>query len=1444
MWSRIFLSILFLHLTAAEFSEPQYVLLVPAVVQSGNPQSACLLFYNLREPVALSIILEYNEVNTTLLDESVTKNAFFKCTTFMVPPAGSHPLAFITFSVTGATIKLSERRSVAIQNTDNIVFIQTDKPIYKPGQTVMIRVVALDRNFKPAQETYPQIILKDPRGNHIFQWLETTSTKSIVELSFPLTQEPILGSYSIVVTRQSGQEVHHSFNVDEYVLPKFEVSTKTPGRVSLLDQEFKVNVCASYTYGQPVQGNVQLSVCNTHYYRSECDQEPKKICERVNEQLGKDGCLTKAIPTSKFQLFRYRPRMYVSLRVDAVVTENGTGVQISSSDSVFIYEGRKSIWFQNMDQYYKRGLPYFGQINLKDEEGNPIANEIIHLELSGMYLANYTTDKNGAALFYLNTSNLFDPRLELRAKYVDCSDFGWTNFEDTHAVFYIRRFYSRTNSFVKIEPEREQLSCGQQKAIMVHYILNKDGYGDATSMNFYYVVLAKGTIVLSGTKEVNMEHDFHGIFTIQLPISEKLAPNARLMVYTVHPHREVVADSTYLNIELCFKNKVQLQFSEKQGLPGSDVSLHLEAAANSYCALRAIDQSVLLLNPGRELSPETIYSELDTQNLYGYYYQGLDLEDGNSEPCIPYKNAFFNGLYYVPVNVSHDGDVYMVFRDLGLKIFTNSTIRKPVVCKTEKACPEEDERDKYPEDARVFSNAYGGSEMMINTIRTFFPETWIWKLVPTDSAGKADISLVIPDTITEWKASAFCLQDYVGFGISPTVSLRAFQPFFVDPTLPYSIVRGERFNLIANVFNYMDTCSLISAVLAKSDDYKAEVLTPKNNVVEVCANERKTYIWAVSPHKLGEVNFTITAETRSSDGTAGNGPSANKIVWKDTIIQKLLVEPEGIKKEVTQSDLMCTKGQANSGAISLKLPLNVVDGSARVYFSVTGDILGSTLRNMENLLHMPYGCAEQNMARFTPNIYILDYLNKTGQLTKEIRDKGIGYLASGYQKQLSYKRADGSYSTFGDRDEQGNVWLTAFVYKSFAEATCCIYIDSQVQQQTLIWLSKKQNPDGCFQKDGNHFNNALKGGDSGLSLTAYVIAAFLEAGHSTSHTVVQNGLKCLEAVASNGVTNLYDQALLAYTYGLAGNKAKHRFFLDKLDKSATKIAGWIYWELTKKPPPGNSPFYLQASSAEIELTNYVLLALLNQSTTTPKDLSYMSQIVQWVVKQQNPYGGFSSSQDTVVAIRALAKYAYLTFSKDGQNTVEIKSKNLSNKVFQVNNKNRFLLQQTSLPSVPGEYKVEVNGKGCVYMQTTLRYNIHMSGEDSRFSLSAQPTNASCTSNFPPKFDLVISASYAGQRSESNMAIIDVKMLSGFVPIKSSLQELQNSRVVMHVETKNDHVIFYLEKVSQEGIRFSFSIEQSLPISNIQPASVLIYDYYQTDESKVAVYNTPCKEASI
>ncbi|NXX39283.1 OVOS protein, partial [Tricholaema leucomelas] len=1445
------------HSALVLHSHSQYVLLVPTTVRSDSPQTACLQLHNLSEPLSLTTTLEYGSIQKTLFEESVTKNDFFKCYEFEVPSATSDPLAFISFSAKGTTVNLSERRSVAIQNVDNAVFIQTDKPIYKPGQTVRFRVVGLDTQFRPVEETVSFGVslsptVQDPEQNKIFQWLEVASKHGIVQLSFPLIPEPILGSYHITVEKKSGEKHYQYFRVEEYVLPKFEVTPSVPRRISFFDEEIKVNVCASYTYGQPVQGNARINVCQHRFYSPRCEQNRKEKCEAVTGLLGKDGCLNTVIFIKSLQLYRSYAMMYTNLHVESIVTENGTGIQMKGSDYVAVSQENDRVMFKNMDAYYKRGIPYYGEITVTNVDNEPVAGRTVLLELNEKYLANYTTDKNGTAAFSIDTSDFFDPSLTLKVRQApdECEDFSiWRSDNEPQASFLARRFYSRTNSFVKIEPTRETLSCGQQQSINIHYALQ--GYRNATHADFYYVVMTKGKIILGGQKQVSISEAPRGTFAITLTIAEKFGASARLLLYTVHPHGEIVADSSWIHSEVCFKNKLHLEFSEKQGLPGSKISLHLEAAANSYCALRAIDQSVFLLQSAQELSAESVYYHRGLNDLYGYYYRGLNLEDNKPEECTPIRPTFLDGLYYEPVNVSRDGDVYRVFKDMGLKVFTNSLLRKPVLCNENKSDMEdfptylhhgfglEGASDK--DEVRLV----GGSG--ISTVRKFFPETWIWDLVHTDSKGEVNVSHTVPDTITEWKASAFCLQDDAGFGISTPVSLTAFQPFFVDLTLPYSVIRGEKFNLIANVFNYLNKCIQITAVLATSNDYEAEILSPEGNMARLCGNERKTFIWAVSPHKLGEVKFTITAEAKLNTKDTGNGTSSEEeAVHRDTLVQTLLVEPEGIKKELTQSSLICTKGAPISEPVFLALPTNPVQGSARAYFSVIGDILGTALRNMENLLHMPYGCGEQNMALFTPNIYALDYLNKTGLMTEEIRVKGSGYLSAGYQKQLSYKHRDGSYSSFGTRDREGSVWLTAFVYKSFAQARRYIYIDDNVQAQTLLWLASKQKSDGCFENAGSHFNNAFKDEDEGeYSLTAYVVAALLEAGHSAAHPVVQSGINCLETAFSKGINNLYNQALFAYAYGLADNEKRCQFFLEKLDKAATRDGGSLHWQREHKPPAEHVPvFYSRAPSAEIEVTSYVLLSLLNKADLSSEDFSYISRIVHWLVKQQNSYGGFSSSQDTVVALQALAHYGYLTFSKKGLNTVKVNFLGSSSKTFQVNDRNRFLLQQASLPAIPGTYSVEVNGTGCVYLQSTLRYNVLLPNRDAGFSLSVQAANVTCTGNFPPKFDLVLSARYTGNRKVSNMAIVDVKMLSGFVPVRSSLEKLQKQdSSVDRVDTKNNHILFYLQKVSQKEVNFSFSVEQSLPISDIKPVPVHIYDYYETDEYALAEYNSPCSQPS-
>lgn len=57
--------------------------------------------------------------------------------------------------------------------------------------------------------------------------------------------------------------------------------------------------------------------------------------------------------------------------------------------------------------------------------------------------------------------------------------------------------------------------------------------------------------------------------------------------------------------------------------------------------------------------------------------------------------------------------------------------------------------------------------------------------------------------------------------------------------------------------------------------------------------------------------------------------------------------------------------------------------------------MGRAMKNLDKLLAMPFGCGEQNMILFAPNIFILNYLKSTGQLTQEIQDRATRFLQSG-----------------------------------------------------------------------------------------------------------------------------------------------------------------------------------------------------------------------------------------------------------------------------------------------------------------------------------------------------------------------------------------------------------------------------------------------------------------
>ncbi|XP_074907697.1 alpha-2-macroglobulin isoform X1 [Buteo buteo] len=1449
-------------------TEPQYMVLLPFLIHTDSPEKVCVQLTHLNESVTLSATLEYQGENRSLIDDVVSETDLFTCIPFSLPKSNSpSPVTFITVTVKGATLQFRSRKSVLVKNSESLVFVQTDKPIYKPGQTVLFRIVSLDTDFRPLNEVFPLVYIEDPKKNRVYQWTKVELEKGLIQLFFNLTSEPMQGTYTVVAQKASGKTIRHPFSVEEYVLPKFEVTVKMPKVITILDEKLKVTVCGLYTFGKPVPGLVSFRVCRKFEHAATAcyGEEARAVCDEFSGQTDNYGCISETVKTKLFQLKRsgYENKLHV----EAKIKEEETGVELTGTSFSEITTTISKIIFEHSDSRYKPGIPYFGQVKLVDGSGAPIANEVVKISLQGSQETNYTTNEEGRAQFVMNTSKLNFDSVGIRATHKVhpyCYDRSWVVPYYEEGYLQLKRFYSPSNSFLKIEPQSETLSCGFSTEVRVHYILTPAAVGEQKKIVFYYLVMAKGIIKQAGTHILDLQQESaNGVFSLQLPVQADIAPVAQVLVYTTAPSSEVIADSTKFNVEKCFSNKVDLSFSPSEGLPASDAHLLFRASPNSLCAVRAVDKSVLLMKPEADLSPSSVYSLLPVKELHDYHHGPDMLLEEPLENCIPLKKIVLNGITYSPVVMMNEEDTYSILKEMGLKVFTNTKVRKPWYCSTDNympaglgvasssvmsGAPIQAMRTSGIQSDRLYATLRTPEEVT-ETVRKYFPETWIWSLVSISSEGNADLDVTIPDTITEWKANAFCTSADTGFGLSPTVSLRAFQPFFVELTMPYSVVRGESFTLKATVFNYLTACIRVSVTLAQSTHFLATLVEKEEESYCLCENGRKTVAWLVTPKSLGQVEFSVSTEALQNQQPCGNAivetPEKGR---KDTVIRQLLVEPEGVEKETAQNSVLCVKGVPAEQKFSLLLPSNVVQDSGRAYFSVLGDIMGTAMQNLHQLLQMPFGCGEQNMVLFAPNIYVLDYLNKTEQLSEEVKSKAIGYLVSGYQRQLNYKHPDGSYSTFGPRYGQlGNTWLTAFVLKSFAQARPHIFIDERHIQDALVWLSYKQKENGCFRSSGTLLNNAMKGGvDNEVSLTAYITIALLEIPLPVTHSVVRNALFCLETAADEKENHVYTKALMAYAFALAGKEEKRKALLSSLEKEAVKKDGSVHWQRPGKEPEVDLPYYrYRAPSAEVEMTAYVLLAhLTTQPAPSQEELSFASLIAKWISGQQNPNGGFSSTQDTVVALQALSLYGAVTYAKSGAaSKVTLRSGGDFQQDFQVDPTNRLLLQRVPLPQVPGEYSTEVSGEGCVYLQTSLRYNVQPTQEDAPFQLHVYTIPETCADSKAHKvFDIGVNVSYTGERNGSNMVIVDVKMLSGFIPVKSSVRKLEGRRVIERTELSTNHVLVYLEKLSSETLSFSFTVERDIPVQGLKPAQVKVYDYYETDEFATQEYSAPCSTA--
>ena len=270
-------------------------------------------------------------------------------------------------------------KSIRVLKSSALNLIQTDKYDYRPGQDVYIRMMLMDQDLKPSKdERINELWIEDPSGSRMAQWRDQPLRKGIIQVSYTLDEEPNLGKWKIMAKYGENGTVEGKsmFEVNEVTLPSFEV-TLDGLQVVLKDSvEETFEVCAKYTHGANVKGQVNVTI-STKYKTGNYWRAPKKTVA-VNRLVDIDGCTEVTLNETEVQTLTEKS---TPLTIEAVVKEEATGEKQGASkedievkNTAFKIEAGTS-----PDEHILTGFPYVGQMKVVDHEGQAVSNTQITL---------------------------------------------------------------------------------------------------------------------------------------------------------------------------------------------------------------------------------------------------------------------------------------------------------------------------------------------------------------------------------------------------------------------------------------------------------------------------------------------------------------------------------------------------------------------------------------------------------------------------------------------------------------------------------------------------------------------------------------------------------------------------------------------------------------------------------------------------------------------------------------------------------------------------------------------------------------------------------------------------------------------------------------------------------------------------------------------------------
>ncbi|MGQ0548355.1 MAG: alpha-2-macroglobulin family protein, partial [Armatimonadota bacterium] len=301
-------------------------------------------------------------------------------------------------------------------------------------------------------------------------------------------------------------------------------------------------------------------------------------------------------------------------------------------------------------------------------------------------------------------------------------------------------------------------------------------------------------------------------------------------------------------------------------------------------------------------------------------------------------------------------------------------------------------------------------------LRRRFLDTAHWEpALQTDAQGKATVTVVLPDNLTTWRATAVAhtTDTKLGRTIQKVI---ASKDFLVRVETPRLLTQNDRSRILVLVHNETDvpqqtTVRLLATGLTVEGDHTQTLSLQPHKVGQAA--------WPVVAREMGTAKIRATAWTSGREGRQ----------YTDGIELSIPVRPHG-RQEITSAAGEVTADQPKTETLTLNRA--AIPGATRLTLRITPSVTSSVVEGLEYLIGYPYGCVEQTMSRFLPTVMVQRALRVSGIQNRYVEEAAPTMVRDGLARLYRFQHESGGWGWWEFDDD--HPWMTAYVLYGLATA--------------------------------------------------------------------------------------------------------------------------------------------------------------------------------------------------------------------------------------------------------------------------------------------------------------------------------------------------------------------------------------------------------------------------